>query len=128
MQKQYEAYAQTANMVTSDPRQFDATLLTKSAGQLQRLRDTGSDLQRRDLSAALLYNRKIWTVYAASAADNAHPLPREIKQNIANLAVFIFKRTIEIESATEFAPEQLDALININRQIAMGLSQKSEAA
>lgn len=125
MQKQYEAYKQTANMVTADPREFDATLLMKSAGQLQRLVDNWAQLDRRDLANALLYNRKIWTVYAASAADTAHPLPREIKQNIANLAVFIFKRTIEIEGSDKPEPSMLDALININRQIAAGLSQKA---
>lgn len=125
MQKQYEAYKQTANMVTADPREFDATLLMKSAGQLQRLADNWAQLDRRELANALLYNRKIWTVYAASAADTAHPLPREIKQNIANLAVFIFKRTIEIEGTDKPEPSMLDALININRQIAAGLSQKA---
>jgi len=125
MQKQYDAYKQTANMVTADPRQFDATLLMKSAGQLQRLVDNWPSLDRRELATALLYNRKIWTVYAASAADTAHPLPRDIKQNIANLAVFIFKRTIEIEAAEAPEAHMLDALININRQIAAGLSQKA---
>ena len=49
-------------------------------------------------------------------------LPKEIRQNIANLAIFVFKRTLEIQSAP--AVEMLDVLININRQIAAGLMQK----
>lgn len=109
-------------MVTGDPREFDASILLKAASRFQRLRDNWEDHDRRELSDALLYNRKIWTVYATSAAEMDHPLPREIKQNIANLAIFIFNRTLEIHAKPE--ARLLDVLININRQIAAGLLQK----
>jgi flagellar protein FlaF len=42
-----------------------------------------------------------------------------VRENVANLAVFVFKRTMEIESAP--APEKLAALIEINRNLAAGL-------
>jgi len=126
MQRSHEAYSQTAKMVVADPREFDASILLKAAGRFQRLRDNWSDDNRRELADALLYNRKIWTVYATSAAEMDHPLPREIKQNIANLAIFIFNRTLEIQVKPE--ARLLDALININRQIAAGLLQKPVAA
>lgn len=98
--------------------------MTRAAGQLQRIRDNWANETARALRDALIYNRRIWTVFAASAAENEHPLPREIKQNIANLAVFIFKRTSEIESQHEPAPQMLDTLITINREIAAGLYGK----
>ncbi len=88
---------------------------------MQRIRDNWAEEQASALNDALLYNRRIWTVFAASAAEKEHPLPREIKQNIANLAIFIFKRTSEIETATDPAPQLLDTLIMINREIAAGL-------
>lgn len=108
-------------MAPKDPREFEASILTRAAGQLQRIRDNWSNETGSSLYDALVYNRRIWTVFAASAAENDHPLPREIKQNIANLAIFIFKRTSEIESATEPQPQLLDSLIMINREIAAGL-------
>lgn len=108
-------------MAPKDPREFEASILTRAAGQLQRIRDNWATESGTPLYEALVYNRRIWTVFAASAAENDHPLPREIKQNIANLAVFIFKRTSEIESATEPQPQLLDTLIMINREIAAGL-------
>ncbi|WP_202943983.1 flagellar biosynthesis regulator FlaF [Parvibaculum lavamentivorans] len=108
-------------MATKDPREFEATILTRAAGQLQRIRDNWTNETASALRDALLYNRRIWTVFAASAAEKEHPLPREIKQNIANLAIFIFKRTSEIESSREPAPQLLDTLIMINREIAAGL-------
>lgn len=120
-----EAYGNTAKMGLGDPREHEASLLIKAASQLQRIRDHWAE-PHPDLDPALVYNRKIWTVFAASAAEIDHPLPREVKQNIANLALFIFKRTAEIESQP--APEKLDSLININRQIAAGLYQKPAQA
>jgi glutamate synthase (NADPH/NADH) large chain len=49
----------------------------------------------------------------------------EIKQNIANLAIFIFKRTVEL--MIDKKPERLGVLININRQIAAGLRERPAA-
>ncbi|KAB7739110.1 flagellar biosynthesis regulator FlaF [Parvibaculum sedimenti] len=124
MQRHHQAYNQTATMVVADPREFDASILLKAASRFQRLRDNWEDHDRHELADALLYNRKIWTVYATSAAEMDHPLPREIKQNIANLAIFIFNRTLELQGKPE--ARLLDALININRQIAAGLLQKPD--
>lgn len=121
MSKAHEAYASASRMAPKDPREFEASILTRAAGQLQRIRDNWATENGTPLYDALVYNRRIWTVFAASAAENDHPLPREIKQNIANLAIFIFKRTSEIESATEPQPQLLDTLIMINREIAAGL-------
>ncbi|MFN4354956.1 flagellar biosynthesis regulator FlaF [Parvibaculum sp.] len=121
MSKAHEAYASASRIAPKDPREFEASILTRAAGQLQRIRDNWTHENNTALYDALVYNRRIWTVFAASAAEVEHPLPREIKQNIANLAIFIFKRTSEIESATEPQPQLLDTLIMINREIAAGL-------
>ncbi|MDR3500560.1 MAG: flagellar biosynthesis regulator FlaF [Parvibaculum sp.] len=122
MQRPHEAYSQVAKSTVVDPREFDASILLKAAGRFQRIRDEWADGNRKELSAALLYNRKIWTIYATSVVEESNPLPREIRQNLANLAVFIFKHTINVEISP--APDMLDVLININRNIAAGLLQK----
>lgn len=49
----------------------------------------------------------------------------ELRNNIANLGVFIFNRTIEILAKPE--KEKLDILIEINREIAAGLMAKPAA-
>lgn len=123
MSQAHEAYA-AANrraVKSSDPRSFEAELLTKAAGRLQRAKESWIEGYCEETDA-LLYNRQIWTVFASSAAEKEHPLPREIKQNIANLAVFIFKRTAEIEAQREPQPQLFDPLISINRDIAAGLA------
>lgn len=125
MSRPHDAYASASKIAPRDPREFEATILTRAAGQLQRIRDNWTNETSAALYDALLYNRRIWTVFASSAAENEHPLPREIKQNIANLAVFIFKRTNEIEAASEPQPQLLDSLIMINREIAAGLYSRA---
>jgi flagellar protein FlaF len=125
MSRPHDAYASASKIAPRDPREFEATILTRAAGQLQRIRDNWTNETSAALYEALVYNRRIWTVFASSAAENEHPLPREIKQNIANLAVFIFKRTSEIESTNEPQPQLLDSLIMINREIAAGLYSRA---
>lgn len=123
MSKAHEAYTNSSRMVIADPREFEATLLLKAATKLQQLRNQGDNVRVKDSEPVLVYNRKIWTVFAASAAEDEHPLPKPIKQNIATLAVFIFKQTATYQSTGE--ARLLDTLITINREIAAGLFQKA---
>ncbi|MCC0012183.1 MAG: flagellar biosynthesis regulator FlaF [Rhodobiaceae bacterium] len=111
------AYAQTAK-ITVSPRKLEADLLMKSATRLQAVKDGWPGTQS-DLRGALTYNRRLWTIFATSATADENPLPDTIKQNIANLGLFIFKQTMTLES--EPAPEMLTSLISINREVAAGL-------
>jgi flagellar protein FlaF len=49
------------------------------------------------------------------------PLPPELRQNIANLGMFIMNQTREILLDLNPQPQQLDVLVRLNRQIAAGL-------
>ncbi len=121
MSKPHEAYAQAARH-GNDPRELEASVLLKSASRLQRVKD-GWAVNMADLTPALLYNRTLWTIFATSVTEGESQLPTEVRQNIANLAIFIFKRTMEVQATP--TPDLLDPLININRQIAAGLLQKA---
>jgi flagellar biosynthesis activator protein FlaF len=111
------AYSKTAQATVS-PRELEANLLMKAATKFQRIMDDW-DVRKIELDEALTYNRKLWTILVTSATDPENPLPREIKQNIANLAAFIFKRTFEVMA--EPAVEKLNILVFINKNIAAGL-------
>ncbi|MDO8422695.1 MAG: flagellar biosynthesis regulator FlaF [Parvibaculum sp.] len=121
MSRPHEAYAKAAKH-GSDPREIEASVLMKAAARFNQIKTAWTDSAPADLDPALLYNRTIWTVFATSVTETESQLPKEIRQNIANLAVFVFKRTLEIQIAP--TPEMLDVLININRQIAAGLIQR----
>ncbi|MCZ8314530.1 flagellar biosynthesis regulator FlaF [Phreatobacter sp.] len=114
------AYASTAKVTsTASPRDLEASLLLKAAAKLQAVKDNWEQA-RGDLSPALAYNRKLWTILSTSATKPENPLPLPIKNNIANLGLFIFQRTIDIE--IEPAPEKLSILVSINSNIAAGLA------
>jgi flagellar protein FlaF len=100
------------------PRQLEAHLLLKAAAQLQSFKENWS-FDAEAVSEALTLNRKLWTILGTSATEESNPLPLEIKENIANLTVFVLQRTLDImEDPT---PEKLSALITINRSLAQGL-------
>lgn len=115
-----QAYQQTTKIVES-ARERESALLMKAAAGLQRVKDewaTGTD---HDLRAALTFNRKIWTIFMAAVTKDDSPLPVEIRQNIANLGMFIMNQTREILLDLNPQPQQLDVLVRLNRQIAAGL-------
>jgi flagellar biosynthesis activator protein FlaF len=120
MQNAAQAYGKVAKEIAS-PRELEADLLLKAAARLQAIHDAWDD-KRSDLDAALLYNRKLWTVFLSSISGADHPMPIEIRQNVASLGVFVMKQTLAL--MTEPRPEQLTSLININRELALGLRGK----
>ncbi len=111
------AYQKT-QQATASPRELEAALLLRAAARLQAVID-GWDNGTDDLRDALLFNRKLWTVLATSATAAESPLPHPVKQNIGNIAVFIFNRTIDLMEAPR--PEKVGALVSINANIAAGL-------
>ena len=115
-----EAYGQTVKL-GGDPRELEATILIRAASRLQKLKDNWQP-RSPDVLPALQYNRQIWTIFASSVTDGSSELPADIRQNLANLALFVFKQTLAVQTSSD--PQKLDSLININRQIAAGLFQK----
>lgn len=117
MQSPAQAYRSVAKQ-TASPRELEADLLLKAAARLQSIKDNW-DRDAALLDEALLYNRKLWTIFMSSVTEDTSPLPVPIRQNIANLGIFVMKRTLDVQATP--APEQLGALIRINRELALGL-------
>ncbi len=119
MYNQATAAYQTAAQSTVNPRELEAGLLIKAAAQLQAVKDDWENQHATKLTDALTYNRRLWTLLTTAATNEEHPLPVELKQNMANLGIFVLKHTLEVLSNP--APERLNSLISINRNIALGL-------
>lgn len=118
-----EAYARTKKS-TASPRELEATLLSKAAGRLQAVRDDW-EARRGELDAALAFNRKLWTVFVGSVTRAENPLPKDLKQNVANLGLFVFNQTMGIIAEPD--PAKLGALISINQLLAEGLRTPVDA-
>ena len=112
-----QAYLRT-QQTTASPRELEASLLTKAAAKLQSARDDAG-MARLPLDEAIGYNRRLWTILSTSATRPENPLPRDVKDNIAQRAVFIFTHSMNI--LADPRPEKMASLIAINAHIAAGL-------
>jgi flagellar biosynthesis activator protein FlaF len=116
---QLEAY-RDVQKVSLSGRDLEAEILSKAAYKLKYCQNNWESPNRDELlDEALKYNQKIWTVFQAELAKAENPLPAQIKKDLLSLSVFIDKRIFEAMSFP--APEKLNAIININLNIAAGL-------
>ena len=113
-----QAYARTSH-TTGSAREIEAQALLKAARQLLEVQANwvGPD---KNMHNALLFNRRLWSIFMSAAETNDNPQPMEIRQNVANIGVFVMKQTIEMQMNPD--PAKLKPLIEINRNLAAGLS------
>lgn len=111
------AYAKVSHTVLT-PREAEAAVLIKAAGRLRAIQSDWAN-QQTALNEALNFNQKVWSVLAGAATAPESPLPEPLKNSIAQLSVFVFKRSID--TMIEPQADKLSALININHQLAAGL-------
>lgn len=104
----------------SSPRSTEADLLLDAALRLLKIQDNWESKSQSDLNEALRYNRLLWTIFISTVTKSDNPLPRAIRQNVANLGIFVMKHTIAI--LAEPKPEKISPLIEINRNLAAGLT------
>ncbi len=123
-QQAASAYQQISKQ-TINPRDLEANLLSRSAANLQRIRENWEDY-RHELPEALKFNGKLWNVFLASVTGPDSPLPQPIRQNIANLGIFVLSQTARIQDGPD--AKKLDVLININRELAAGLRAAPKVA
>ena len=116
-----QAYGKVAKQ-TSSPRDLEADLLLKAAAQLQAISDNW-DTKAREVDGALLYNRRLWSILVTSVTEEANPLPAQVRQNVANLGIFVMNHTLALMA--EPKREKLGTLISINRELAAGLMSRA---
>ena len=118
MQTAADAYRRVAKEIAS-PRELEANLLLKAAARLQAIQDGWQD-RKVDLNDALLFNRKLWTIFLSEAMHDTNPQPIDVRQKIANISVFVVSQTAALQMSPQF--DHFRPLIEINRNIAAGLS------
>ena len=113
-----QAYARTSK-TTGTAREIEAQALLKAAKQLRDIQSNWTG-PSASMHKALLFNRRLLTIFLSAVESSENPQPLEVRQNIVNIAVFVMARTIEMQ--TNPTPEKLQSLIDINSNIAAGLS------
>jgi flagellar protein FlaF len=114
---------------STDQRALEGQILLQAAQKIEDLSNRlqgGENVHFAEVGEILDYNQKLWMLFVNDAGSPDHPLAQDIKNNIASLALFIFKRTLELK--VETVPQKLKVLVEINRNIAAGLMKKPPAS
>ena len=116
-----QAYSRVAN-TTASPRDIEAKALLMAANKLQAVM-TNAEATFEQASEALMFNRKLWSIFLSEAQRDENPHPLDVRQNIANLGIFVLSHT----AALQISPQRdhFKPLIEINRNIAAGLSGRA---
>ena len=115
-----KAYGQVQKSALTG-RAAEAEAFAKSAAKLH---EAASGLIEADMyKQALKDNQKLWTLIQASLTEDNGRIPETLKKDILKLSVFVDKQTLKALAAPSY--RNVEALININRQMASGQFQKS---
>jgi flagellar protein FlaF len=116
-----QTYARVAN-TTASPREVEAKALLMAANKLQAVM-TNVDATFEQTSEALMFNRKLWSIFLSEAQRDENPQPLDVRQNIANIGIFVLSHT----AALQISPQRdhFKPLIEINRNIAAGLGGRA---
>jgi flagellar protein FlaF len=116
-----QAYARVAN-TTASPREIEAKALLMAANKLQAVM-ANADATFEQTSEALMFNRKLWSIFLSEAQRDENPQPLNVRQSIANIGIFVLSHT----AALQISPQRdhFKPLIEINRNIAAGLGGRA---
>lgn len=110
------AYETTGRTMVSG-RVAEAMAFSKAARALEEARTHAEDRHR--LREALRLNRMVWTTVQAEITEEGSHLPRRLKAGLMSLSLFVDK--IMAELPARFDPDQIQILIDLNREMASGL-------
>src|SRR5476649_2741295 len=94
-----QAYSRTIQAF-APAREVEAQALLKAAMQLQDVQSNWGGADHR-LQAALLFNRRLWSIFLSAAQNDDNPQPLEIRQQIANIGIFVMRQTVEMQLIPE---------------------------
>lgn len=121
--KQVGAYSQNQQN-TETVRETEARALLNCASRLSAAQDINNGYEY--YLDAIKHNQELWTLFQVMLADPQNPLPRDLKVTLLNLSRYVDK--VSLRASAEYNPDLLNSLIDINKQIAAGLSTTPETA
>lgn len=100
------------------PTEAEAQALTKAAMLLDKARQS-VDGDYAAYATALTFNQTLWTILQADLSGGGNGLPDGLRDDLLALSLFVDRQTIL--ALGDPSPKHLDALIEINRNLARGL-------
>ncbi len=115
----YSAYTQVQNK-TGNARDVEYRLLAQVTHDLSEALKTPSDVKKRVTAA--LRNRDVWSALRLDLSNENNALPKELRASLVSLSLWIERETSEVIDGTG----DIDALIEVNRNIMAGLKPEKE--
>ncbi len=119
----YQNPANTYNSMqkeTLSGRELEASVLTRAGLMLKQVQENWNEPDRdAKLLESIKFNQKIWSFFQAELSDPENPLPKNLRQDILNLSLFVDKRLFEVLAHPN--KDKLDIVIDIDFNIAAGL-------
>lgn len=106
-------------------RELEASVLTRAGLMLKQVQDHWDDPDRDvKLLEAIKFNQKVWSFFQAELTDPENPLPKNLREDILNLSIFVDKRLFEVMA--DPVKEKLNIVVDIDFNLAAGLRSKPE--
>lgn len=106
-------------------RELEASVLTRAGLMLKQVQENWSAPERTEkLLEAIKFNQKVWSFFQAELSDPENPLPKNLREDILNLSLFVDKRLFEVMANPD--KDKLQIVIDIDFNIAAGLRTKPE--
>ena len=99
--------------------EVEAGALVRTAARMNEAKKNYNN-DKNAFYEALTRNRKLWTILVSNINEPNNGMSHELRQNLANLAYFIFKQTIRLMAGNDI--NGIDVLIEINMNVAKGLT------
>ncbi|MFP5518164.1 MAG: flagellar biosynthesis regulator FlaF [Alphaproteobacteria bacterium] len=111
-----------ANKPTSDnPRDVEAWALAEAARRIIAASHAKDEKAYRE---ALQLNQRLWTIFQAAITEEDCGHPPEVRTNIAALSLLVDRETTNRLVDLDFG--KIDTLVNINRNVASGLTAQGQ--
>ncbi len=105
---------------TLSGRELEASVLTRAGLMLKQVQENWSAPDRSEkLLEAIKFNQKVWSFFQAELSDPENPLPKNLRQDILNLSIFVDKRLFEVMANPD--KDKLSIVVDIDFNIAAGL-------
>ncbi|NTU76448.1 MAG: flagellar biosynthesis regulator FlaF [Alphaproteobacteria bacterium] len=102
-------------------RQTEAHALLSCASRMEAARKAEGEMEI--YIEAIKHNQQLWTLFQVALCEPDNPLPLDLKITLLNISRYVDKTSFQ--ALTEYKPDSLESLININRTIAAGLAKRT---
>ena len=106
-------------------RELEASVLSRAGTMLKRVLDDWDDPDRcTKLLSAIAFNQKVWSYFQVELSNPNNPLPKQIREDVLNLSIFVRKRLYEALADPD--PTRFEIVVEINFSLASSLRTKVE--